>query len=178
MSSRTSVRMAGSRSTRAGTRPSSSERFAGSFTCTCLPQIARTCAAGSHLAQRSSILYVCDNCGYEELLLTVQIKRPGAGQHQDMDSIRAGSGGSSAHAGWAGRIGGRSDRYLRHRENTENFPVALRVLPRDVRPHLEAVYDVARVIDDLGDEAPGDRTELLHAFRNDLDAIWTIGREP
>jgi squalene synthase HpnC len=56
--------------------------------------------------------------------------------------------------------------------------VALRVLPPDVRPHLEAVYDVARVIDDLGDEAPGDRTELLHAFRNDLDAIWTIGREP
>jgi squalene synthase HpnC len=95
-----------------------------------------------------------------------------------MDSIRAGSGGSSAHAGWAGRIGGRSDGYLRHRENTENFPVALRVLPRDVRPHLEAVYDVARVIDDLGDEAPGDRTELLRKFRTDLDAIWTIGREP
>jgi squalene synthase HpnC len=95
-----------------------------------------------------------------------------------MGSVRAGSGGSSAEAGWTDRVGGRSDGYLRRRENTENFPVALRVLPADVRPHLEAVYDVARVIDDLGDEAPGDRVELLTDFRDDLDAIWTIGPEP
>ncbi|HKE66296.1 MAG TPA: squalene synthase HpnC [Micromonosporaceae bacterium] len=95
-----------------------------------------------------------------------------------MGSVRAGSGGSSAEAGWTDRVGGRSDGYLRRRESTENFPVALRVLPADVRPHLEAVYDVARVIDDLGDEAPGDRVELLTDFRDDLDAIWTIGPEP
>ena len=40
--------------------------------------------------------------------------------------------------------------YLRERRRTENFPVALRVLPRDLRTHLGRLYDVARVIDDAG----------------------------
>jgi squalene synthase HpnC len=51
------------------------------------------------------------------------------------------------------------------------------VLPRDLRTHLSAVYDVARVIDDLGDEAPDDRTGLLLVFRADLATIWA-GRWP
>jgi squalene synthase HpnC len=34
------------------------------------------------------------------------------------------------------------------------------------------VYDVARVIDDLGDEAPGDRTAALREFRSELEGIW------
>jgi squalene synthase HpnC len=34
------------------------------------------------------------------------------------------------------------------------------------------VYDVARVIDDLGDEAPGDRTAALRKFRSELEGIW------
>ena len=51
-----------------------------------------------------------------------------------------------------------------HVRSAENFPVALRALPAEVRQHLHAVYDVTRVIDDLGDEAPGDRTALLAAF--------------
>ncbi len=42
---------------------------------------------------------------------------------------------------------------LRQAERAENFPVALRLLPSPVRAHLRAVYDVVRVIDDLGDEA-------------------------
>ena len=46
----------------------------------------------------------------------------------------------------------RADR-LRRQESAENFPVALRVLPAAVRTHLRAVYDVVRVIDDLGDDA-------------------------
>ena len=45
---------------------------------------------------------------------------------------------------------------LRERERDENFPVALRVLPKAVRMDLHAVYAVARTIDDLGDLAPGD----------------------
>jgi squalene synthase HpnC len=45
--------------------------------------------------------------------------------------------------------------------NHENFPVALRVLPRAVRDHLMAVYGFARLADDIGDEADGDRLELL-----------------
>jgi squalene synthase HpnC len=34
----------------------------------------------------------------------------------------------------------------------ENFPVALRVLPRRVRGHLHALYGYARFVDDVGDE--------------------------
>ena len=49
--------------------------------------------------------------------------------------------------------GGRSVR-LRRQESAENFPVAMRVLPAAVRTHLRAVYDVVRVIDNLGDD-PG-----------------------
>lgn len=65
---------------------------------------------------------------------------------------------------------------LRVRERAENFPVALRLLPHDVRAHLRAVYDVARVVDDLGDRAPGDRTALLTAFDRDLASVWGDGR--
>ncbi len=36
----------------------------------------------------------------------------------------------------------------------ENFPVALRALPRRYRRHLMAVYRFARLVDDIGDEAP------------------------
>ena len=96
-------------------------------------------------------------------------------QHQGMESTRAESGGRAAGSGWAARAGGGADDYLRAREGSENFPVALRLLPADVRVHLSAVYDVARVIDDLGDEAPGDRTALLRDFRADLAKIWADG---
>jgi squalene synthase HpnC len=77
----------------------------------------------------------------------------------------------------AGRVASPPDADLRVKEQAENFPVALRILPRRYQMHLRALYDVARVIDDLGDEASGDRTELLTAFRSDLDGIW-LGRPP
>jgi squalene synthase HpnC len=67
------------------------------------------------------------------------------------------------------------DAALRRKERAENFPVALRVLPRRFRVHLRALYDVARVIDDLGDSAPGDRTALLTAFGADLARVWQGG---
>jgi squalene synthase HpnC len=95
-----------------------------------------------------------------------------------MESTQAGSGGRSATPEQSIRVGGRADTYLRGREDAENFPVALRLLPSDVRTHLKAVYDVARVIDDLGDEAAGDRTALLLGFRADLATIWTGDGEP
>jgi squalene synthase HpnC len=69
-----------------------------------------------------------------------------------------------------------ADAYLRGRENAENFPVALRLLPGSIRPHLVNLYDVARTIDDLGDEAPGDRRAQLLAFRDDMDRIWSGGQ--
>ncbi|MDQ7905767.1 squalene synthase HpnC [Phytohabitans sp. ZYX-F-186] len=84
----------------------------------------------------------------------------------------SGSAGAS-RAGAARSTPG--DGYLRHREQSENFPVALRVLPREPRTHLRAVYDVARVIDDLGDRGDGDRTAALLAFRADLATVWRGG---
>ncbi|OXM64947.1 MULTISPECIES: squalene synthase HpnC [Amycolatopsis] len=65
------------------------------------------------------------------------------------------------------------DRALREKEHAENFPVALRILPRDLRADLVAVYDVARVIDDLGDEsAAADRTPGLLRFQRDLERAF------
>jgi squalene synthase HpnC len=65
---------------------------------------------------------------------------------------------------------------LRRKQRAENFPVALRVLPARLRCGLVAVYDVARVIDDLGDAATGPRTPLLEEFRRDLARVWEDGQ--
>jgi squalene synthase HpnC len=68
------------------------------------------------------------------------------------------------------------DREVSAWEKSENFPVALALLPRDVRADLRAIYAVVRTIDQLGDEWPGDRTAALLAFRRDLATVWTTGR--
>ncbi len=54
----------------------------------------------------------------------------------------------------------------------ENFPVALRVLPRATRRRLEAVYGFARLVDDAGDEAAGDRLALLGWLEEDLQRAF------
>jgi squalene synthase HpnC len=62
---------------------------------------------------------------------------------------------------------------LREAEAAENFPVAMRILPARYRRRLRAVYDVVRMIDDLGDEGagtPAERITALEAFRADLHA--------
>jgi squalene synthase HpnC len=66
---------------------------------------------------------------------------------------------------------------LRVAERAENFPVAMRILPGRLRAHLVAVYDFARSVDDLGDEAAGDRSALLDDFAADLALVWD-GGEP
>jgi squalene synthase HpnC len=53
----------------------------------------------------------------------------------------------------------------------ENFPVALRVLPKAHRRHLLAIYGFARLVDDIGDLAPGDRIAQLDAVDADVDRI-------
>jgi squalene synthase HpnC len=65
-----------------------------------------------------------------------------------------------------------SDRQLGRRERTENFPVALKLLPAAHRESLHAVYGYARTVDELGDSFAGDRTAALRAFTVDLDRIW------
>jgi squalene synthase HpnC len=70
----------------------------------------------------------------------------------------------------------------------ENFPVALRVLPRRYRAHLTALYGFARLVDDIGDEPlpgmPPDATEetitstrlaLLDDLQQDVARIYADG---
>ena len=58
------------------------------------------------------------------------------------------------------------------RASGENFPVALRVLPPDVRRHLLAIYGFARLVDELGDAAKGDRLALLDWLDDEVSAIY------
>jgi squalene synthase HpnC len=55
----------------------------------------------------------------------------------------------------------------------ENFPVSPVVLPARTRVHFNALYAFGRLVDDIGDEAPGDRLALLDELGADLDLIWT-----
>ena len=55
----------------------------------------------------------------------------------------------------------------------ENFPVALRWLPRALRRDLIAIYGAARLIDEAGDAARGDRAVLLDEVEDDLLAAFT-----
>ncbi len=47
------------------------------------------------------------------------------------------------------------------RTHYENFSVGTRLLPRPLRRHFYAIYAFCRGVDDLGDEAAGDRLGLL-----------------
>ena len=60
------------------------------------------------------------------------------------------------------------------RAHYENFPVASRLLPRAMRPHVAAVYAFARRADDFADEPgldPADRLRLLDAWQMRLAAL-------
>jgi squalene synthase HpnC len=61
----------------------------------------------------------------------------------------------------------------RAREHYENFPVASRLLPASMRPHIAAIYAFARAADDFADE-PGrsipERIRLLDDWRARLRA--------
>ena len=58
----------------------------------------------------------------------------------------------------------------------ENFPVALRMLPRRYRRHLAAVYGFARSADDMGDKAPvAERLSLLDELEADVARLYRPG---
>ena len=70
------------------------------------------------------------------------------------------------------------DAALRRLERAENFPVALRPLPNRLRADLRAVYDVARVIDDVGDDPRVEdrqRLRLLDLIDADLHSAFSGG---
>jgi squalene synthase HpnC len=54
----------------------------------------------------------------------------------------------------------------------ENFRVANPVLPRALRADLYALYGFARLVDDIGDEAEGDRMAMLGWLDSQLDALY------
>lgn len=58
---------------------------------------------------------------------------------------------------------------LYERASTENFPVASRILPKDARSHLMAIYGFARLADELGDSLPGDRLGALDWLEEELE---------
>jgi squalene synthase HpnC len=59
--------------------------------------------------------------------------------------------------------------------STENFPVALRFLPRRYRGHLAAVYGFARSVDDMGDQAAAEeRLGLLDELEADLGRLYRM----
>src|SRR5713101_3463763 len=57
------------------------------------------------------------------------------------------------------------------RARAENFPVASLLFPSKLRPHLMNVYGFARLADDIGDEAEGDRGRLLDWLEHELGAV-------
>ena len=109
---------------------------------------------------------------------------------------RTGSGGVAEVAGEDeagerdGAIAARVSLAVAAKASAENFPVALRVLPKRWRAHLTALYGFARLTDDLGDEplpgVPPDATpqqvtairlKLLDELQEDVSRIYE-GREP
>jgi squalene synthase HpnC len=58
----------------------------------------------------------------------------------------------------------------------ENFSLASRLLPQELRQYLYVIYAFSRHTDDLGDEAPGDRLALLADWEREL--VHVFGGEP
>ena len=54
------------------------------------------------------------------------------------------------------------------RSQYENFSVGTRLLPKAIRRHFFSIYSFCRGVDDLGDEAAGDRLSLLDEWERQL----------
>jgi squalene synthase HpnC len=64
------------------------------------------------------------------------------------------------------------------REHYENFPVASRLLPAGMRPHVAALYAFARTADDVADEGlrpAAERLHLLDDWERRLHACVNVG---
>jgi squalene synthase HpnC len=61
---------------------------------------------------------------------------------------------------------------IRARAGGENFVVASALLGRKTAGHLLAIYDYARLVDELGDAAPGDRPLLLDVLEDEVEAAF------
>ena len=69
-----------------------------------------------------------------------------------------------------------SDEVIRARADEENFPVAMRGIPGSLRRDLLALYDYARLVDQVGDDVSGDRMAMLDELS--LDVLRILEAEP
>jgi squalene synthase HpnC len=60
----------------------------------------------------------------------------------------------------------------------ENFSVASLLLGRETRNHLLAIYGFARLVDQLGDEVPGDRLAQLDLLEREVGRVFDGEPEP
>lgn len=61
---------------------------------------------------------------------------------------------------------------LHRRARGENFTVASYLLPPRIRRRLMSIYAFARLVDDIGDEVPGNRMVLFDKISRDLDRLY------
>ncbi|WP_225978018.1 squalene synthase HpnC [Gandjariella thermophila] len=61
---------------------------------------------------------------------------------------------------------------LHRRARGENFTVASYLLPSRIRRRLMSIYAFARLVDDIGDEVPGNRMVLFDKISRDLDRLY------
>jgi squalene synthase HpnC len=55
---------------------------------------------------------------------------------------------------------------------SENFTVASALVGHERQRHLRAIYGFARLVDDVGDEAPGNRMALLEVVTGELARVY------
>jgi squalene synthase HpnC len=55
---------------------------------------------------------------------------------------------------------------------SENFTVASALVGHETQRHLRAIYGFARLVDDVGDEATGDRPALLQVVSDELGRVY------
>ncbi|HEX5193559.1 MAG TPA: squalene synthase HpnC [Solirubrobacteraceae bacterium] len=55
---------------------------------------------------------------------------------------------------------------------SENFTVASALVGHERQRHLRAIYGFARLVDDVGDEAPGNRMGLLEVVSDELERVY------
>lgn len=65
-----------------------------------------------------------------------------------------------------------TQRELEQRARGENFAVASLLLGRRTARHLNAIYLFARLVDECGDAAPGDRLAILARVEDELDRAF------
>src|ERR1700761_3176187 len=120
-----------------------------------------------------------------ELCTNRQVTREAQQIIQPVTGAAEGRTGSSEAGGRDEAIAAQVSLAVAAKASAENFPVALRVLPKRWRAHLTALYGFARLTDDIGDEPlpgmPRDATEevitatrlkLLDELHTDVQRLY------